>query len=57
MNTRWQNRSQGYGSGALGDNREGIEQLQLGVTDFWVISTGLLAPFTNAVALYDLLIF
>jgi tripartite ATP-independent transporter DctP family solute receptor len=42
------------GAGALGDNREGIEQLQLGVTDFWVISTGLLAPFTNAVALYDL---
>ena len=24
------------GAGALGDNREGIEQLQLGVTDFWV---------------------
>ena len=42
------------GAGALGNNREGIEQVQMGVTDFWVISTGLLAPFSKAVAIYDL---
>ena len=42
------------GASALGNNREGIEQLQQGVTDFWIISTGLLAPFTKAVTLYDL---
>ena len=42
------------GAAALGNNREGIEQLQQGVTDFWIISTGLLAPFTTAVTIYDL---
>lgn len=42
------------GAAALGNNREGIEQLQQGVTDFWIISTGLLAPFTKAVTIYDL---
>lgn len=42
------------GASALGNNREGIEQLQQGVTDFWIVSTGLLAPFTTAVTIYDL---
>ncbi len=42
------------GAAALGNNREGIEQLQQGVTDFWIISTGLLAQFTKAVTVYDL---
>lgn len=42
------------GASALGNNREGIEQLQQGVTDFWIISTGLLAQFTKAVTIYDL---
>jgi len=42
------------GAAALGNNREGIEQIQQGVTDFWLISTGLLAPFTKAVTVYDI---
>lgn len=42
------------GASALGNNREGIEQIQQGVTDFWIISTGLLAQFTKAVSIYDL---
>jgi len=42
------------GASTLGNNREGIEQVQQGVTDFWIISTGLLAPFTKAVTIYDL---
>jgi tripartite ATP-independent transporter DctP family solute receptor len=42
------------GASALGNNREGIEQIQQGVTDFWIISTGLLAQFTKAVTVYDL---
>lgn len=42
------------GASALGNNREGIEQVQSGVTDFWIISTGLLAPFSKAVSVYDL---
>ena len=37
------------GASALGNNREGIEQIQQGMTDFWLISTGLLAPFSNTV--------
>ena len=40
-------------SAALGNNREGIEQIQQGVTDFWLISTGLLAPFTKATTVFD----
>lgn len=42
------------GASALGNNREGIEQIQNGATDFWLISTGLLAPFSKAVSVYDL---
>ena len=42
------------GASALGSNREGIEQVQQGVTDFWIISTGLLAPFSNSVSIFDL---
>lgn len=42
------------GASALGNNREGIEQIQQGVTDFWLISTGLLAQFTKAVTVFDL---
>lgn len=42
------------GASALGNNREGIEQIQQGMTDFWVISTGLLAQFSNAVSVFDL---
>ena len=42
------------GAAALGNNREGIEQIQQGVTDFWIISTGLLAPFTKAVTVFDI---
>lgn len=41
------------GAAGLGNNREGIEQIQQGVTDFWLISTGLLAPFTKAVTVFD----
>ena len=42
------------GASALGNNREGIEQIQQGMTDFWLISTGLLAPFSNSVSIFDL---
>ncbi|RKJ77174.1 DctP family TRAP transporter solute-binding subunit [Pyramidobacter sp. CG50-2] len=42
------------GASALGNNREGIEQIQQGMTDFWLISTGLLAPFSNTVSIFDL---
>ncbi len=42
------------GASALGNNREGLEQIQQGMTDFWIISTGLLAQFSNAVSVFDL---
>jgi len=42
------------GAAALGNNREGIEQIQQGVTDFWLISTGLLAQFSKAVSVFDI---
>jgi len=43
-----------FPNSSLGSNREGVEQLQMGITDGWVISNGAIAPFTKSLQVYDL---